>query len=137
GGTIRRRFALTPPSLQPIMPPFAVRPWLRSLPLLLALLASDPPSAAQEPQFELIATRLLENNLPIALELVVYRPVGEGPFPTVMFNHGSTGLGNDPAEFVKTWHSPTLAAFFNAQGWLVVFPQRRGRGKSGGLYDEG
>jgi dienelactone hydrolase len=25
----------------------------------------------------------------------------------------------------------------NDRGWIVAFPQRRGRGKSGGLYDEG
>ena len=30
-----------------------------------------------------------------------------------------------------------LYGFFNKRGWIVAFPQRRGRGKSGGLYDEG
>jgi pimeloyl-ACP methyl ester carboxylesterase len=54
-----------------------------------------------------------------------------------VFNHGSTGAGIDPSLFTSTVTSPALAKYFNDRGWMVVFPQRRGRGKSGGLYDEG
>lgn len=72
------------------------------------------------------------------LEAVVYRPTGvEGPLPTIVFNHGSTGVGNRPSWFTLTWTSPEVAQYFIAKGWQVVFPQRRGRGKSDGLYDEG
>lgn len=72
------------------------------------------------------------------LEAVVYRPLGaKGALPTVVFNHGSTGAGNRPEWFGFTWTSPEVAEYFTAQGWQVVFPQRRGRGKSDGLYDEG
>lgn len=72
------------------------------------------------------------------LEAVVYRPVGAGgPLPTLVFNHGSTGVGNRPNWFTATWTSPEVAQYFTSKGWQVVFPQRRGRGKSDGLYDEG
>lgn len=71
------------------------------------------------------------------LEMVVYRPPGEGPFPTLIFNHGSTGSGDKPEWFKFTWTSPEVARYFTERGWQVLFPQRRGRGKSGGLYDEG
>lgn len=72
------------------------------------------------------------------LEAVVYRPIGEeGPLPTLVFNHGSTGVGNRPSWFTHTWTSPEVAQHFTSKGWQVVFPQRRGRGKSDGLYDEG
>ncbi len=71
------------------------------------------------------------------LEMVVYRPPGKGPFPTLVFNHGSTGEGDKPEWFVLTWTSTEVGRFFADQGWQVVFPQRRGRGKSDGLYDEG
>lgn len=72
------------------------------------------------------------------LEAVVYRPIGaEGPLPTLVFNHGSTGVGNRPSWFTHTWTSPEVAQYFTSKGWQVVFPQRRGRGKSDGLYDEG
>jgi pimeloyl-ACP methyl ester carboxylesterase len=86
---------------------------------------------------ERIATKLVENGQPVSLEVVIYKPPGAGPFPTVMFNHGSTGNGDNPVLFSSTWTSPALAGFFNKRGWIVAFPQRRGRGKSGGLYDEG
>jgi predicted peptidase len=86
---------------------------------------------------ERVAVDLIENDKPVLLEFVIYKPVGAGPFPTLMFNHGSTGEGSDPALFTSTWCSPALAKLFNDLGWMVVFPQRRGRGKSDGLYDEG
>lgn len=86
---------------------------------------------------ERIPTRFIENNKPVTLEMVIYKPPGNGPFPTLMFNHGSTGNGDNPALFISTWTSATLARFFTDKGWLVAFPQRRGRGKSDGLYDEG
>lgn len=72
------------------------------------------------------------------LEAVVVRPINaKGPLPTVVFNHGSTGNGNRPEFFTLTSTSPEIAQYFTAKGWQVVFPQRRGRGKSDGLYDEG
>ena len=30
---------------------------------------------------------------PVNLELRIYKPSGQGPFPTLVFNHGSTGTG--------------------------------------------
>jgi len=85
----------------------------------------------------MIPTALVEHGVPVQLELVIYRPTGVWPLPTVIFNHGSTGSGSDPSLFTNTWQSPTVAAWFNQRGYMVIFPQRRGRGKSGGLYDEG
>lgn len=86
---------------------------------------------------ERVSTKWVECGKPIALEMVTFKPEGRGPFPTLVFNHGSTGIGNDPSMFASTVTSPALAKYFNDRGWMVVFPQRRGRGKSGGLYDEG
>lgn len=71
------------------------------------------------------------------LEMVVYRPPGAGPFPTLVFNHGSTGEGDRPELFAQTWASPEVGHYFVDRGWQVVFPQRRGRGRSDGVYDEG
>ena len=86
---------------------------------------------------ERITTPFTENGKPVTLEVVIYKPAANGPFPALMFNHGSTGSGDNPATFTSTYTSATLARFFTDKGWLVVFPQRRGRGKSEGLYDEG
>jgi dienelactone hydrolase len=86
---------------------------------------------------ERVATPWSENNKPITLEMVRYQPLGPGPFPTAVMNHGSTGEGDRPAFFSLTWTSIDIVDYFIAKGWQVVFPQRRGRGSSGGLYDEG
>jgi pimeloyl-ACP methyl ester carboxylesterase len=73
----------------------------------------------------------------VSLEMVMYTPLSAGPYPTLVFHHGSTGSGDDPSLFGLTYESEALAFFFAERGWLVLFPQRRGRGRSGGLYDEG
>lgn len=86
---------------------------------------------------ERVPTPWVDNGKPQTLEMVVYKPLGAGPFPTLVFNHGSTGNGDKPDWFTYTWTNPELARFFVRKGWQVFYPQRRGRGKSDGLYDEG
>lgn len=86
---------------------------------------------------ERIPTRFVEQGQPVTLEAVIFKPDGAGPFPAVIFNHGSTGDGDQPSLFTRTWTSASIADFFTARGWMAVFPQRRGRGQSGGVYDEG
>ena len=87
--------------------------------------------------FEFLQTDLIEDGKPVRLEVVIYPPAGAGPFPLAVINHGSTGRGSNQAAFTQTWLAGDLAHFLNERGWLVAFPQRRGRGKSDGLYDEG
>jgi dienelactone hydrolase len=86
---------------------------------------------------ELLQTDLLEDGRSIRLEAVVFKPPGQGPFPLAVFNHGSTGASPTPELAKQSWASLEVADFLNKRGWLVAFPQRRGRGKSDGLYDEG
>jgi dienelactone hydrolase len=90
-----------------------------------------------QPRSEMLRTTLDENGRAIALEVLFYRPEGKGPFPLVVFNHGSTGRGNDPAAQRRSVGAPYVADFFTARGFIVAVPQRRGRGKSDGFYDEG
>jgi dienelactone hydrolase len=92
---------------------------------------------AQTLTSEMIATALVENGQPIRMELLFHQPGGTGPFPTVVFNHGSTGRGDNPALFRNSWSSAAIGSYFVERGWMVVYPQRRGRGRSEGLYDEG
>lgn len=63
----------------------------------------------------------------VKLATIVYKPAGVGPFPTLIFHHGATAGGRDPA----------LAGWFTARGWAVILPSRRGRGGSEGSEDEG
>lgn len=73
----------------------------------------------------------------VDLELRVYKPEGDGPFPTLVFNHGSTGAGTDPESFKWPIRFTEIANFFVSRGWAVLAPARRGRAGSQGVYDEG
>ena len=87
---------------------------------------------------EHIATPLVEDGKPVHLELLVRKPQGVGPFPTVVFNHGSTVAATPPTLFKRSSSSAAAASYyFVERGWMVIFPQRRGRGASEGRYDEG
>ena len=55
----------------------------------------------------------------------VYKPEGDGPFRTVLWNHGS--------EPRPGW-LPELAPLFVARGYVFFIPHRRGQGRSPGLY---
>jgi len=73
----------------------------------------------------------------VKLATITHKPAGAGPFPILIFHHGSTGDGTNPALFARPYEPIALADWFVARGWAVVFPSRRGRGGSEGLYDEG
>jgi len=87
---------------------------------------------------ERITTPWTDNGRALTLEVVVYRPLATPALPpAVVVHHGSTGDGSNPALFAVTFESPALAREWVEMGYLVLFPQRRGRGGSDGLYDEG
>ncbi len=86
---------------------------------------------------ERIPTSFTENGAPVSLELVYFRPVTGDRHPVLVMHHGSTGNGSDPSLFRETFTSKSVVRHFAQRGWAVAFPQRRGRGLSDGLYDEG
>ncbi|MGE5099377.1 MAG: alpha/beta hydrolase family protein, partial [Deltaproteobacteria bacterium] len=65
-----------------------------------------------------------------ALTLVgfIYKPDGAGPFPTVVWNHGSERNPVGGPQF------DSVAAIFVPAGYVVVAPTRRGHGASQGKY---
>lgn len=83
------------------------------------------------------STPFTENGAAVTLEVVLFKPLADGRYPTLVFHHGSTGNGSDPSLFTETFTSKAIASWFVDRGWIVAFPQRRGRGQSDGLYDEG
>jgi dienelactone hydrolase len=82
-------------------------------------------------------TPFVEGGRAVTLEVVLFLPLEPGHYPAVLFHHGSTGNGRDPALFKITYTNEAIARFFTERGFLVAFAQRRGRGQSDGLYDEG
>src|SRR5438552_15896053 len=61
----------------------------------------------------------------ITLHGVLYKPEGTGPFPAVIYNHGS-GPGMMSKEAFAA-----LGPVFASHGWLILGPYRRGQGWRG------
>jgi endonuclease YncB( thermonuclease family)/dienelactone hydrolase len=106
---------------------------LGSLLLACIAFAMPGPLAAQERAMVPLAI----DGEQVRLATITYKPPGNGPFPTLIFHHGSTGRGRDPALFERPYDPKALAGWFTARGWAVILPSRRGRGGSEGTYDEG
>ncbi len=84
-----------------------------------------------------LQTDLVEDGHGIELAVRIYKPRGDGPFPLALIHHGSTGDGKQPIWFREVWSNDWFADILNENGWIAAFPQRRGRGGSDGVYDEG
>ncbi len=56
----------------------------------------------------------------------LYRPRGSGPFPAILWNHGSE---RRPDSY------PRLGAFYAGAGYALLIPHRHGHGRSPGPYE--
>lgn len=63
----------------------------------------------------------------LKIEAYIYRPEGTGPFPVVIYNHGSRA-GHEREERPFAFVGEMLAH----DGYVVVVPERRGYGRSDG-----
>src|SRR6266581_5041206 len=63
----------------------------------------------------------------LKIEAYVFKPEGAGPFPIVIYNHGSRA-GHEREERPFAYVGEMLAR----SGYIVVVPERRGYGKSDG-----
>jgi carboxymethylenebutenolidase len=64
------------------------------------------------------------SNGALTLRGVLYKPAGPGPFPAVLYNHGSApGMMNNQA-------FEAIGPRFVARGWVFFAPYRRGQGLS-------
>ena len=62
------------------------------------------------------------------IQAYLYQPEGAGPFPVVIYNHGSRGgRESDSVPFQY------IGAMLTRAGYIVLVPERRGYGKSDGL----
>jgi carboxymethylenebutenolidase len=57
----------------------------------------------------------------LTLSGFLYKPVGDGPFPAIVYNHGSEPLPGP---------KPDQAEFYVAHGFVLFVPHRRGHGRS-------
>ncbi|MBM3524245.1 MAG: hypothetical protein FJX57_14920 [Alphaproteobacteria bacterium] len=84
-----------------------------------ALVASTDALAQAQP--ELVAFRSGE----LELKGFLWKPQGNGPFPAVLWNHGSEKLPGSVE---------TVARFFLPRNYVFFVPHRRGQGRSPGPY---
>jgi dipeptidyl aminopeptidase/acylaminoacyl peptidase len=85
----------------------------------LFLLMQSPQAA---PMPEIVAFQ----NDDLTLRGVLYKPEGSGPFPAVLYNHGSApGMLNNQA-------FEALGPLFARRGWVFFAPYRCGQGLSAG-----
>ena len=69
----------------------------------------------------------------LRLHGLFWRPPGPGPFPAVLFNHGSGGAtAGETAGMPITEAAGRLAPLFVRRGYAFFYPFRRGQGPSGG-----
>ena len=65
------------------------------------------------------------------LKAYFWKPAGRGPFPAVLFNHGSGGADPDhTAGMLITQSANILEPFFIKHGYAFLYPFRRGHGPS-------
>ena len=62
----------------------------------------------------------------VDLHALLWRPVGRGPFPAVLFNHGSYGRG----DLLTPEQAAALGTVFAKHGYVFLFLFRRGVGLS-------
>ena len=94
--------------------------WLLAIALTLGCTAM--PAAQTEP---VTPQEVVFPSGALQLHGFVWKPPGDGPFPAVLWNHGSEKLpGSQPA----------LGRFYTGRGYVFFIPHRRGQGRSPGTY---
>jgi len=91
-------------------------------PILALWLAVGSVFAAQPPYESTLVTFKSGD---LTLHGWLWKPEGKGPFPAVIYNHGS--------EKVPGWF-PTLGQFWTSNGFMLFVPHRHGHGRSPGEY---
>src|SRR5580765_2024374 len=93
---------------------------------LIVVLTTSSPATAQPAPFN--KQRVTFRNAGLTLTGCLYKPDGAGPFPTLVWNHGSEPNPGGGAQF------DSVAAIFVPAGYAVMAPIRRGHGDSEGDY---
>ena len=95
--------------------------FLGLLTIVLAIIAPIGHGRAQGATPELITFTSGD----LALQGFVWKPAGPGPFPAILWNHGSEKLPGTV---------DSVAPYFVGRGYVFFVPHRRGQGRSPGPY---
>jgi dienelactone hydrolase len=96
----------------------------------LGLGLACPARAQNAPQAAYVKERVAFKSGELRLAGFLFRPEGPGPFPGLLWNHGSEPNPGAGPQF------DAVASIFVPAGYVVFAPMRRGHGESEGLYIE-
>ena len=85
-------------------------------------------SAGTDPSASLTKQLITFKSHELALVGFLFKPEGPGPFPAIVWNHGSEKGPDGGPQF------DTVARVFVPAGYVVLAPMRRGHGESQGTY---
>jgi dienelactone hydrolase len=101
---------------------------LASLIAILFCLIGPIAGAQQAPPY----TEIFYKNGNLRLQAYLYKPTGRGPFPLIIYNHGSRAGAERAAR-----PFPFIGQLLTNAGYAVLVPERRGYSKSDGVpYSE-
>ena len=96
--------------------------------LLVVLVCAFAGLAHGQPPPDIAYSEVFYRSSGLRIQAYLYKPEGDGPFPVVIYNHGSReGRESDSVPFQY------IGAMLTRAGYLVFVPERRGYGKSDGL----
>ncbi|HWJ24817.1 MAG TPA: dienelactone hydrolase family protein [Gemmatimonadaceae bacterium] len=106
----------------------------RTRALLLALALAGAPATRVEAQASAAPDTVVVRSGALTLRALLWRPDRGGPFPAVLFNHGS-GHGirapsGDHDEHPMEWQAARLGPVFARHGYVFLYLFRRGTGLS-------
>lgn len=103
--------------------------------LLAGLLALVLPAAAAGMREHVLRVPVVAGLEQAYIDVTVFRPPGDGPFPLLVLSHGSPRSVEDRRRAGRQRLVAQSEAFV-AMGFAVVVPTRRGYGESGGAWAE-
>src|SRR5262245_55308560 len=97
--------------------------------LVVAILSVGVPTmAAGSVASEAVHTEVFYPSGSLRIQAYIYKPDGDGPFPIVIYNHGSRD-GRERVSIPQRYIGRMLVS----AGYVVFVPERRGYGKSEGI----
>ena len=102
-----------------------IRDWVVFLVTISSCVGASTASA--QPETEGSHSEVFYTSGNLRIQAYLYKPEGNGPFPVVIYNHGS----RDGRERVSA-PFPFIGKLLSRAGYVVLVPERRGYGKSDG-----
>ena len=99
--------------------------------LILALTIAFHPATAANLRDESVMIPKGHGLFHVELQTQIYAPLGNGPFPLVVINHGKD-MGNPHFQQASAYYGQALE--FVRRGYAVIVPMRQGFAGSGGFY---